>query len=78
MSHSSLIITKRGTVVDYCPSDGTRMILVKIEDHTSYGGGYYLYFLECQNKHKWLLTVTQYDECPPTLISEWKTKVDKG
>jgi len=75
MSHSFL--STRKPLGDYCPLDGAKMTLVKREDHASYTGGYYLYFLKCPKKHKWLMIITQYDECPPTLISAWKTEFDE-
>ena len=65
-----------GALGYYCPLDGSRMTVVKEEDHVSYGGGYYLYFLVCEEGDKWLRVITQYDECPPTLLSGWETEFE--
>jgi hypothetical protein len=76
MTHSLMVTGDIGALGDFCPIDGTQMKLVKKEDHISYGGGYYLYFLKCQRKHKWLMIITQYDEFPPSLLSGWKTELN--
>ena len=34
-------------------------------------GGYYLYLLECEEGHRWLRVITQYDEAPPVLLGGW-------
>lgn len=59
---------------DYCPKDGTYMRIVKQESHVSYGGGYFLYFLECARGHKWTRVITQYNEAPPTLLERWENE----
>lgn len=77
MRRLTSIILGEGASRDYCPIDGTPMDDVQQEDRTSYNGGYSLYFLKCQNKHKWLRVITQYDETSLTLLSGWKTGFDK-
>lgn len=62
---------------DYCPEDGAEMSVDKREAHVSYGGGYYLHFLRCKRRHRWLLVITQYDESPPILLRGWNTKSEE-
>ena len=77
MRRLGFFIEGKGALGDYCTKDGTQNTIIKEEDHTSYGGGYYLYFLRCKNGHKWLRVITQYDESPPTLISGWDTEFEE-
>ena len=69
MSRSRSLIQGKGALGGYCTIDGTSIAVVKEEDHTSYGGGYYFYFLKCKKGHKWLRVINQYDEAHPTLLS---------
>jgi len=71
-------IEEKGALGENCPKDGTHMNVVKEEDHTSYGGGYYLYFLECAKGHKWTRVITQYNEVPPTLLEGWEVEREEG
>jgi len=67
-----VVIEGKAALGDTCPECGRRLQTAREEDHTSYGGGYYLYFLECEKGHRWLRVVTQYDEAPPVLMSGWE------
>jgi len=71
MSHLTNFIQGKLALADFCPIDKSYMDVVKSESHVSYCGGYYLYFLRCQNNHIWLRVITQYDEAPPTLLKGW-------
>lgn len=78
MPRLTSIIRGEGALHDYCPVDGNPMDdVVQQENHTSYSGECYLYFLKCQNKHKWLRVITQNDGAPPTSFSGWETEFDK-
>ncbi len=74
MSESGLSVKGEGALGDYCPLDGSKMTVVREEGHVSYGGGYYLYFLECEEGHRWLRVITQYDEAPSTLLFGWNIR----
>lgn len=76
MPEGRLCVEGEGALGDCCPLDGSRMTVVKEEDHVSYGRGYYLYFLLCEEGDKWLRVITQYDEAPPTFLSGWETEFE--
>jgi len=67
-----VVIEGKQALCDNCPECGAELVTVREEDHTAYGGGYYIYFLRCKNGHRWLRVVTQYDEAPPVLMSGWE------
>ena len=71
MLHLTSFIQGKLALADCCPIDGSHLDTVKGEDHISYSGGYFLYFLRCKNNHRWLRVITQYEEAPPTLIKGW-------
>jgi len=76
MPESRSLVEGEGALGDFCPLDGSRMIITKEESHVAYSGGYYLYFLVCKKGHKWLRIITQYDENPPTLLRGWETEFE--
>jgi len=69
---SRTVIEGKAALGHSCPECGAELVTVREEDHTEYGGGYYLYFLRCKNDHRWLRVITQYDEAPPVLMSGWE------
>lgn len=69
-----IAIEGKAALDNSCLECGEELTTVREEDHTAYGGGYYLYFLRCNRGHRWLRVVTQYEEAPPVLMSGWETE----